>query len=124
MAAFTEPNNLKDFLVWEEERGYSRDEVTILSGEDLSIGEVVGEVTASGKYVAFNQDGEDGSQNAAGIVIDNYDASDGDIQGVIVARDAIIITSNLVWPSDIETTEITAALAQLAALGIIVREES
>jgi len=124
MTAFTEPNNLKDFLVWEEERGYSRDEVTILSGENLAVGEVVGKVTASGKYVAYNQDGADGSQTAAGIVIADYDASNGDVQGVIIARDAIITTSNLVWPADIEAAEITTALAALAALGIIVREES
>lgn len=124
MAAFTEPNNLKDFLVWEEERGYSRDEVTFLSGQNISLGQIVGKDTASGKHVAFNQDGVDGSQTAAGIAIADYDATGGDIQGVIIARDAIITTSNLVWPADIEASEITSALAQLDMLGIIVREES
>ena len=124
MTVFTEPNNLGDFLVWEEERHYSRDEVVILSGQTLALGEVVGKVTASGKYVAFNQDGLDGSQNAVGITIAAYDATSGDVAGVIIARDAIITTSNLVWPSDIEAAEITTALEQLAALGIITRGES
>lgn len=218
MAVFTEPNNLKDFLVWEEERGYSRNVATFLSGENISLGEVVGkvalscpasgtadagntgdgacgsvtagakakigtyiltciaeatnagtfavkdpdgyaladatvavaysndhinftisdgaedfdigdiftiEITAgSGKYVEVDASAVDGSQNAAGIAIDNYDASSADLDGVIISRDAIIVTSNLVWPSDATEDQKTAWLADLAEAGIIVREES
>lgn len=218
MTAYTEPNNLKDFLVWEEERGKSRKEVTFLSGEDISIGEVVGEVAiscpttgtadgdntgdgtctavtsgahtkigtytltciaeatgagtfavkdpdglalpdatvetayansninfllndgtedfdigdiftvavvaGSGKYVAVEASAVDGSQNAVGIAIDNYDASSADLAGVIITRDAIITTSNLAWPDAATDDQKSAWLADLAANGIIVREES
>ncbi|SCY44799.1 head decoration protein [Desulfoluna spongiiphila] len=123
MTAFTEPNNLKDFLVWEQERGYSREEVT-LTGTAVKLAQVVGKVTASGKHAAFNQDGSDGTETAAGIAIANYDASAADVRGVVIARDAIITASNLVWPADIDAGEIAAALATLKTLGIIVREES
>jgi hypothetical protein len=124
MAVQTEPNRLNDFLAWEEVQLYSRDKVTILADEVLAVGQVVGKVTVSGKYVAFNQDGEDGSQNAAGIVIDNYDATGADIEGVIIARHAMVKPDGLVWPGDIEAGEKEAALAQLEALGITTREEA
>jgi len=123
MAAFTEPNNLKDFLVWEQERGYSREEVTF-TATAIKLGQVVGVVTATGKYGAFDQDAATGLETAAGIAIADYDASAGDVSGVVIVRDAIITTSNLVWPADIEAGEIATALATLKSLGIIVREES
>lgn len=218
MSAFTEPDNLKDILVWEEDRGKSRKEVTFLSGETISLGEVVGAVAiscpatgtaggdntgdgacasvtagtktkigtytltctaesanagtfavkdpdgfalpdatvgvaysnaninftlsdgaedfdtgdiftiavaaGSGKYVEVDATAVDGSQNAAGIAIDDYDASTADFAGVIIAREAIITTSDLVWPESATADQKTAWLADLAALGIDVREES
>lgn len=124
MAVQTEPNRLNDFLAWEQVHLYSRDKVTIASGENLSVGQVVGKVTASGEYAAFNQDATDGTEDAGGIVVDNYDATDGAIEGVIIARDALVKPDGLVWPEDIESAEITAALAQLANLGILTREEA
>lgn len=124
MPVFIEPNNLADVLVWEEERGYSRDEVTILSGENLALGQVVGAVTASGKYKALDPAAVDGSQVAAGITVAKYDATTGDITGVIISRHAIITTSALVWPGTATAEQKTTALEQLAVLGIIEREES
>jgi hypothetical protein len=75
----------------------------------------------SGKYVAYDQDGTDGSQIAAGIAFDNYDASSADVEGVIIARDAEVNSAELSWPSDIEAGEQITAETQLASLGIIVR---
>jgi len=75
----------------------------------------------SGKYVAYNQDGVDGSEIAAGILFDNVNATDADVEAVIVARDAEVSGNELAWPADIEAGEKTAAIAQLASLGIIVR---
>jgi len=75
----------------------------------------------SGKYAAFDQDGTDGRQVAAGIAYDNYDATSADVTGVIIARDAEVNANEISWPSDIETAEQTAAETQLAALGIFVR---
>ena len=218
MAAYTEPNNLKDFLVWEEERGKSREKVTILSGENIALAEVLGKITlscpatgtagggntgartcdsvtagpkakigtytltciaeatgagtfavadpdgfalasatvgtayvndhinftltdagedsnlgdiytieitaGSGKYVEVDPTAVDGSQNAAGVAIANYNALTADTAGVAIVRDAIITSSNLVWPSGATEPQKTAWLAQLADTGIIVREES
>lgn len=123
MAVLAEPNRLNDWLKWEQENRYSREKVTIASGQNLSLGQVVGKITASGKYAAFNQDGTDGTEAAAGIVISDYDASTADLEGVIICRDAIVVEDNLVFPSDIEAAEQAAAMAELKVLGIIARAE-
>ena len=82
---------------------------------------VITVAAGTGEVVAFDQDGTDGSEVAAGISYDNYDATDGAIPGVIIVRDAEVNGNDLAWPADIEAAEQTAAEAQLEALGIIVR---
>lgn len=53
--------------------------VTILSGEDLAAGTALGKVTASGKYVAYDDDGtDDGRRVCVGILAEPCDASGGD----------------------------------------------
>ncbi|RQW89951.1 MAG: head decoration protein [Geobacter sp.] len=87
------------------------------SGDSFTITVAAGSL----KYVAFNQDGVDGSEIAAAILYDNVDATSADVEAVIVARDAEVNGSEITWPADIEAGEKTAAIAQLAVLGIIVR---
>ena len=66
----------------------------------------------------------DGTQIAEGFVIDSYDATQGDVQGVIICRDAIVVASGLVWPEGATAEQKQQALAELAARGIITREEA
>jgi len=122
MAALTEGNRLGDILYWEEDNRFSREKVTVASGENLAIGTVVGKVTATGKVVQFDPAGLDGSESAYGIVIDNYDATNGDVEGVAIVRDAIVNPDNLVWPDGATPEQISAALDGLAAKGVITRE--
>ena len=77
----------------------------------------------SGKWVKYNQDATNGSQIAAGIAIDAYDATSADVDGVALVRGCEVADDALTWPSDIETGEKTTAIAQLAALNppILVR---
>lgn len=75
----------------------------------------------SGKWTQFNQDAANGSQIAAGILFDAVDASGGDTPALVVLRQAEVIGSKLIWPSDIDAGEKVAALAQLADIGIVVR---
>lgn len=76
----------------------------------------------SGKYAAFDPTAADGTQNAVAILWQDRDATAADKQIAIVARQAEINTSELVWGANVTTTpQKTAALAQLAALGIIGR---
>lgn len=93
------------------------DATDFVSGDAFTITVAAG----SGKYVAFNQDGTNGSEIAAAILYDNVDATSADVEAVAYVRDCEVNGNELTWPSDIEAAEKTAAIAQLAALGIIVR---
>lgn len=124
MAVMTEGQYNSDWLVWEEDAGYSREKVTIAAEQDIVKGQVLGIVTASGQYAAFDQDGVVvGTNAAAGIALDNYKTGIGQTaKGVVIRREAIVIEKNLVFPDDITAPEQAAAMAELKALGIITRE--
>lgn len=109
------------FLLSQANGTRSVDEVTIVSGQNLVAGTVLGKITASGKYTAFDQDAVDGSEAAAGVLLLATDATDGDTNAACVVRDAEVAANRLTWPSDILEAETDAAVAELAALGVIVR---
>ncbi len=88
--------------------------VTIASGATLVAGTLVGKVTASGKYIAYADGNVDGSETAAGVILEDCDASAADATAVIIARDAEV-KSALLTGSD------AAGLADLEAIGIIAR---
>ena len=122
MAAKTESNYLGDWLKFEEDSLYSREKVTVASGQNLKTGTVVGIVTATGKATQLAPSASDGSENAAGVLVGDVDASAADTPGVIIARHAICSDKGLVWPSGITGAQKNTALGQLKALGILVRE--
>lgn len=127
MAVQTEGKYLGDWLKWEEEKNYSRQEVTILGGSGtarvLTSGMVLGKITASGKYVQFDDTASDGSQTAAGVLIHNTTApASTDVLAAIIVRMAIVSKAGLTWPGTADAGEQAAALVTLAGLGIINRE--
>jgi hypothetical protein len=110
------------FLKYEEEQGYSRDDVIVASGQNIAVGQVVGRITASGKIAAFDPAASDGTQNAVGVSLSAVDATAGDKPGVIVARQAIVVDrDNLVWGGSPTNAQKDAAVAQLKAQGILAR---
>jgi hypothetical protein len=122
MPVQSEPNRLGDWLKFEEDNLYSRDEVTVLSGQNLATGTVVGILTASGKATQLAPAASDGSETAAGVLLLPVDASSGERPGVIIARHAICSAHGLVWPASITGPQKAAAISQLKSLGILVRE--
>jgi hypothetical protein len=122
MPVTQEPNRLGDWLKFEEDNLYSRDQVTVIAGQNLKTGTVIGIITASGKVTQLAPSANDGSQNAAGVLVGDVDASAADAPGVIIARHAVCSDKALVWPSGITGAQKTAAIAQLKQLGILVRE--
>lgn len=81
----------------------------------------------SGKVKGIDFDAVDGSQKAYGILISDVDASSGDVDGVAVVRDALIIADNLVYPTTspaVTDDQKALALADLAAVNIIERDEA
>ncbi|MBU0995971.1 MAG: head decoration protein [Proteobacteria bacterium] len=124
MPVMIEGNRLNDVLKWEESNYYSREKATIASGQNLSLAAVVGKQTANGKIYQIDFTASDGTENAYGFVIAEYDATTGDIEGVLIVREAIVALGSLVFPGTATQPEIDAALAQLKAAGIIEREEA
>lgn len=62
------------------------DSVTVLSGQVLQRGAVLGKITASGKYILSLSAAVDGSQSPSAIAVDYIDATAGDvIAGVYLA---------------------------------------
>ena len=123
MTAITNDLTLGDLLKYEEENLYSRDQVTVLSGQNLKLGAVIGRVSATQKVKALDPSATDGSEVAAGVVLQSIDASAAEkTNGLIVSRQAIVVDHALIWPSAITTEEKTAAIAQLEAIGVLVRQ--
>jgi hypothetical protein len=217
MAVKTEANRLHDLLKWEQDNRYSREKVTVLSGENLTLGAVLGAVKSStpttgtadagntgngtctgvtagaevqigtytlecvaaatnagtfkvvgpdgvalpdaevavaytneqlnftlndgstdfavgdiftvavaegsGKVVEIDFAAVDGSEDAYGVLLADADASAADVAGVALVREALIVASALVWPTGATAGQKAAALAQLKAKGIVVRDE-
>lgn len=116
------------YLVSEANGTRSREVVTIAQGQNLLPGAVLGKVTATGKYVAVdpaNGSGEggtpDGSQTAVAVLFAAVDTTAAEKPGVVTARDAEVAAHALAWPAGTTEPQKTAALAQLAAVGIVAR---
>jgi hypothetical protein len=116
MAIQTEPVHATEFILCEgcDEGSLSRESITVLSGQDLVTGTVLGKITASGKYKAYNNGASDGSEVAAGILYAACDASDGDKAAVAIVRLAEVASARLTGLDANATTD-------LKALNIIVR---
>lgn len=91
-------------------------------GDQFTITVTAAAATNDGRYVIHDPEGTDGRQTAAAILYDTVDVpASGTADATAVVRDAEIIPSRLVW-DDHEAGEKAAALAQLAALGLIARD--
>ena len=124
MSVFAEPLNLGDLLKYEAPNLYSRDRVTVASGQNLPLGTVVGIVTATGKVQQIDPSAEDGTQVAAGVLLQALrchliDRDD----GLVVARHAIVAHHARLARRH-HNAEKLAAIAQLKALGVLVRQRA
>lgn len=87
MTVLTEGKNTAEFLKSEGNADISREEVTIAAAAGAMVaGTVVGKITASGKYVAYDNGAADGSEVAAGVLYRGVADSAADQQAVIIAR--------------------------------------
>lgn len=77
----------------------------------------------TGKVVQIDFAETDGSEDAYGILLDDAEAEDGvDGEGVAIVRNATIVATKITWPAGASAAQKSAALAQLAAQGIITRK--
>ncbi|RAX42408.1 head decoration protein [Rhizobium tropici] len=73
------------------------------------------------KLKPLNPSAVDGSQHAVAILYEGCDATATDVRRTYTARDSEVQADMLTWPAGITDPQKTAALASLAALGIIAR---
>lgn len=75
----------------------------------------------TGNFVPWNPAATDGSQGAAGILWETKDTTSANATATIIARQAEVNGSELIWPGVYTGAQQTTAIAALAALGIIIR---
>jgi hypothetical protein len=121
MAVQTESIHKSEGILSEANGFRSREQITVVSGQNLGSMFVVGKITATGKYKEYDNAAVDGSQSAAGVLIAAVDASAADQRGVILARDCEVDYKTLQWKAGMNQGDKDAGIADLAALGIIVR---
>lgn len=99
--------------------GYHVDEVTLVSGQNLAAGAVVGIITATGKWAAYNNALDTGVEVARGILLGAVDASGGDVTNArVVRRGPMMVNNNdLGWAAN-DAAGILAGRADLLAIGI------
>ena len=118
----TEGKNLGDLLKYEGPNLYSREEVTVASGQNLKRGAVVGMVTTSGLIKQLAPAAEDGTEVTIGIMMDDVNASTGNTKTVAIMREAIVAHNAVVWPASITAAQKKAATESLKNYGIVLRK--
>lgn len=99
--AFTLADGATDFVAGD---GF---DITVASGSD--------------KYTAHDPDAANGSQVAAAVLLDDADASGGDLKVVAMTRFGAVKNDLVVWKTGISSGNKAAGLAALAAKFIIAR---
>lgn len=124
MSVLTQPPTMGDVLKYELNPNFTRETVTLLAGTNYRVGAVLGRITASGKMKLSTAAGTDGAQNAAGMLLDDVDATSADANAVVILRGpAIVSKAALVFDASVDdATKRAAKHAQLTALGIIPRD--
>ena len=116
-----EVQHTAEFLVSYGRGHISFDRGTLISGQNLVAGNVLGKITTSGKYTSYLPGAADGSQVVAGVLLANTNATSGDIKGMIVTRSAEVNLSELKWDATLNGAAILVGVAGLTALSIIPR---
>lgn len=122
--AIIEKDRLGSLLKYEADKNYCRDIVTIVAGENLVMGTVLGRKISDGscKMVSLNNNETDGTNTAYAVLLEDVDATDEAKEAIIIARDAIVGKSALVYPDGITAEQKTGLLRTLAGRGIVARD--
>lgn len=111
----------------EKNHGFCREKYTVNEAAlvDYSIGSLVGQVTAGGKYKLVDPTAVDGSEVVAGVVLENKTIqATTDTEVVVLVRGpAIIGDQAIVYDNAFDAGQTTAAIAEIEALGILVRTQ-
>ncbi len=116
-----EPRHADECILFETHMDYCREEKTVASGQNLGACRVVGKVSLSEKFAAYDNGASDGTQAAAGILLSAVNAEDGDQKGAVLVRGPAILKDAMVDWGDSDDAAIAAGKTDLEALGIIIQ---
>ena len=104
-------------IIRESDPAYCRSTETIVAGAGaLKPNTVMGKISASGKWKAYTPGAADGSQNAAGILLYETDAT-AETTAVLSVRDTVFALDMLNWGAAVTTqAHKDTAVAALKAL--------
>mgnify|MGYP000402677497 CR=1 FL=1 len=108
-----------EFVLSEANGQQSRDTVTVTIAGAVALvtGQLLGKITASGKYVKHNSGASDGSQTAVAVLGADLPGVNGDYKALAITRNAEVITAML----NNQVAPAAQALADLKTVGIIAR---
>jgi hypothetical protein len=98
--------------------------VDFMLDDEFRVTVTLPQANAQGQWVAFNPAGTGGAQNAAGINIYPVTSTTTpiSIQYAVLTNNAAVRASDLTWPAGITLAQMSAAIAQLNAQGIVLRQ--
>lgn len=108
------------FIASEAQGTLSREQVTILAGDQLEAGTVMGE-RDDGKWEQLDPASSEGNNAAKAILCHRVVESESDRKGVVLERLAEVNGAELIWPDGITTGEQNTAEAELLARNIKIR---
>lgn len=115
---------LTDLLLWEAERNFSREVITLAAPSGTptyKTGQVLGIKTADGKYYPSVQGASDGTQTPAGILAADTVANTTGVNALILRRDVVVVPNFLIWDASFTTQpQKDAATVLLKNINIIV----
>jgi cyclophilin family peptidyl-prolyl cis-trans isomerase len=123
-----ENNRLSDLLKFEIDKNYCREIVTVASGQNLKLGEIVGMKTANDQvksvYLITGVQNEvlDGSEIAIGVVLEDIDATSGIQKALMVARSAIVADSCVIFPTGATDAQKKKITKDLESRGILIKK--
>jgi hypothetical protein len=122
-ASATRPKTLSDVVKRVIDPDFSYRAVTIVSGAGvLEIGQVLGRVTASGKFGPHDNALSNGQEAARAILVDPVDATAADREALALVFGGHVNTEELIFKAGISAGNKAAAIAALEAQQILVRE--
>jgi hypothetical protein len=124
--AIEEGKYLSDLLKWELDKNYCRETVTVASGQNLKLGEIVGMKTADDQvksvYLITGSQEEtlDGSEIAIGVMLQDVDATSGSQKALMVTRAAIVADNCIIFPTEATDAQKKEIVADLDARGVVI----
>lgn len=117
--SLTESQHTGEFILSEQNGQLSRDTVTVTVPANTTFepGHVLGQLSATGKYVEYDNSGSDGSEEGAAVLygeLVNDTGAPVDKTGVVINFGAEVRTDDLQWKSGLTDNDKAAGRADLA----------